>query len=423
METLEAYLKRKHEEIVLLNGCLSQPLDLEFPRSVSAVIEQKFRLAAALKAQHALDDWTVTETNWAHDGRCHSGPFRFRFDYQRADLTVEGPAIYDALSEAEKAFLQTTYTASGMAAISALLMALERLNRPATLVAVPGSYSETLELMETFGKHVQVRYVDAAEEYRSILTGDVRIILLDSCLPRSSFDMLLGFSACLFDLVVFDTSCFSTSSVNVRRALNWANRSGVPVVLVRSHTKLDSLGVEYGRLGSTVSVSWRSPFKAAPFSLESLAFEMRKAVRLFGGAAIPAHFPPFVGATDFRALSTRRVAAIIRNNRRMAARLAATFQKPVGQLGFVHGLYVTLAPHPAVDEQQAKQIADALCDDLSRQGLPIRHAGSFGFDFAAAEWFRDTLNDQDVVRIAMADLPTQLADNVAIEIMRWWAKY
>jgi cystathionine beta-lyase/cystathionine gamma-synthase len=61
---------------------------------------------------------------------------------------VEGPAIYEALSEAEKVFLQTTYTASGMAAISALLMALERLSRPATLVAVPGSYSETLELVD-----------------------------------------------------------------------------------------------------------------------------------------------------------------------------------------------------------------------------------------------------------------------------------
>jgi hypothetical protein len=76
METFEAYLKRKHQEVVLLNGCLSEPLSLEIPRSVTAVVEQKFQLAAALKAQHALDDWNFTETNWAHGGRCHSGPFR-----------------------------------------------------------------------------------------------------------------------------------------------------------------------------------------------------------------------------------------------------------------------------------------------------------------------------------------------------------
>jgi hypothetical protein len=234
---------------------------------------------------------------------------------------------------------------------------------------------------------------------------------------------LLGSSAALFDLLVFDTTCFSTGSGSVRRVLNWASRSGIPIVLVRSHTKLDSLGVEYGRLGSVVLVSWRSPFEKASFSLEKLAFEMRKAVRLFGGAAVPAHFPPFVGAAGFRSLSSRRLTTMIRNNRRMAARLAARFPRPAGQLEFTHGLYVTLAPDRPVDEQEAKQIADALCRELSRDGLPIRHAGSFGFDFAAAEWFRDTLYERNVVRIAMADLPTQLADIVAAEIMRWWRKH
>ena len=76
METLEKYLERKGEEIALLNGCLSEPLDFEVPKSVAAVIDQKFRLAAALKAEHAAHEWKFTETNWAHAGRRHTGPFR-----------------------------------------------------------------------------------------------------------------------------------------------------------------------------------------------------------------------------------------------------------------------------------------------------------------------------------------------------------
>jgi hypothetical protein len=91
METLEAYLARKHEELKLLNGFLGTPLMLRHPLSVVEVIEQKFQLAAALKAEHALHDWARTETAWADQGRLRAGPFEFSYDYQRADLDVRGP--------------------------------------------------------------------------------------------------------------------------------------------------------------------------------------------------------------------------------------------------------------------------------------------------------------------------------------------
>ena len=94
METLEAYLDRKHEELALLNGFLGTPLALRHPVSVVDVIEQKFHVAAALKAEHALHDWALTETAWAHQGRLRAGPFEFSYDYQRADLEVRGPSFY-----------------------------------------------------------------------------------------------------------------------------------------------------------------------------------------------------------------------------------------------------------------------------------------------------------------------------------------
>ncbi len=82
---------------------------------------------------------------------------------------------------------------------------------------------------------------------------------------------------------------------------------------------------------------------------------------------------------------------------------------------------VTLAPKRMLDEKQTKRMAADLCGDLRKAGLPLRHAGSFGFDFGAAEWCRDTTRERYVVRIAVPDLPTQLWDQVARAVVQWWS--
>src|SRR3954464_6913865 len=111
METLEAYLDRKHDELKLLSAFLGPPLALRPPVSVVDVIEQKFHLAAALKAEHALHDWARTETSWADQGPLRGGPFEFSYDYQRADLDVRGPSFYQCFDGATPANA-TIYTSS-----------------------------------------------------------------------------------------------------------------------------------------------------------------------------------------------------------------------------------------------------------------------------------------------------------------------
>ncbi len=61
-----------------------------------------------------------------------------------------------------------------------------------------------------------------------------------------------------------------------------------------------------------------------------------------------------------------------------------------------------------------------MSDDLRRAGLPIRHAGSFGFDFAATEWFHDATTDRYSVRVAVPDLPTAIWDELTDAIAAWW---
>ena len=420
METFEAYLGRKSREISLLNGCLNTPLTLPRPNGAAEVIQQKFQLASALKAEYAIQDWALTETAWAHPGKMRAGPFEFSYDYQRADLEVRGPPFY---AFKHPAWHDTIYTSSGMSALSALLFASAKLMPSADIMVLPGSYGETLELIENHARHL--RTVQLTNPVTDLATpGDKnRILLLDTSTPSHGIEAAMRSRSPRLDLVIFDTTCFSNGSGRIGRVLRWARRCRLPVVLVRSHTKLDSLGIEYGRLGSAVFVGANEPdANGKREQMRMLASETRQAVRLFGGAALPAHFPPFAGSAEYRMLTDRRVASVLHNSRRTARYFTKVLAGSPAPVSFAHGLYLTLVPTKALDENQARQLAEELSADLANAGMPLRHAGSFGFDFAATEWFHDTSGDRYLVRIAVPDLPTLLWGETAKAIADWWSR-
>lgn len=420
METIEAYLARKHQELKLLNGCLRRPQAAPTPRSVMEVIRHKFQLTAALKAEHSLSDWTGTETAWAGADDHRAGPFAFSYDYQRADLDVRGPSFYAEGESPQDAI----YTISGMAAISALLLAMRPVLGTADLLMLPGSYGETQELVAAHAPHL--RPVTLTRDPADTLAQNSpmpRLLLIDSSTTAPRFEAVLGCDRPAVDLLIFDTTCFANGSGRIRRVLACARRWDIPVVMVRSHTKLDSLGAEYGRLGSVVFVDWATASSAKPAALAALPSETRNAVRLLGGAALPAHFPPYVGMPAYRELTARRVAAILRNSRRARRQFATTLRGLTAELDFAHGLYVTLASRTALDEASARRAAAGMSEDLRRAGLPIRHAGSFGFDFAATEWFHDATTDRYSVRVAVPDLPTAIWDELTGAIAGWWSAH
>ncbi|MBR1121508.1 hypothetical protein JQ628_08300 [Bradyrhizobium lablabi] len=418
METPEKYLQRKKQEIELLNACLNTPLSLQAPSCPADAIKQKFKIASALKAEFALEDWALTETAWAHHGRMRAGPFEFSYDYQRADLEVRGPSFY---AFANPVLNDTIYTSSGMSAISALLLSSKNAIPSAEILLLPGSYGETIEFVESYCRHLQPVHITLPAKQLVRPAGGPRILLLDSCSTAEAFESVLRLAPKL-DLVVFDTTCFSSGSRRIGRVLNWARRREFPMVLVRSHTKLDSLGLEYGRLGSAVFVDAKCPAVDRNRDLLSaLSGEMRKAIRLLGGAPLPAHFPPYVGSATYRVLTDRRVASMLRNSRR-TSRYFADVLGPASHAHFAHALYLTLEPDKPVDEGRAREMAEDLSRDLGKMGFLIRHAGSFGFDFGATEWFHDSITDRYLVRIAVPDMPGALWDEVARAIARWWSR-
>lgn len=405
------YLERKRREMALLESCLEGFQGIERADTAAQVVDRKFQLAAALRAQRSLASWAVTETARPEREEWSCGAFTLRYGYQRADLEVRGPPVYECVAMRGHAE-ETIYTTSGMSAIAALFTALVCRHGPLEVRMAAGGYGETRELFERFAGRIRVRpwrlRRGADDETSCVLFVDS----VTAAIPRRTDPLPRAAK-----LVVFDTTCLGQTSGRIRRVLGWARRHDVPVALLRSHAKLDALGIEYGRLGSIV-LTWR---RRGPAELmRDLVRETRDTVRLFGSAAIPAHLPPFVGTPEYRAASVARTATIMRNTRRLGRRLRATPLADAIKV-YPHALYLTLAPRGELRVQDVKRAVGSLCDTLSQQGIAVRHAGSFGFDFTAVEWFAETLSKRNVIRIAPGDLPGSEMDALALGITAWFA--
>jgi hypothetical protein len=419
VETSAAYLERKHRELALIDACLATPLQFDAPASAEAMIERKFKLAGALRAERSLESWAITETARPEAQRWRSGAYRFSYEYQRADLHVRGPAIYDVAGAADGIVRQeTVYTGSGMSAISVIITALIRVRGELDVIAPPGCYGETRELLESLQERVAIVPSDRRDGPIRRAQSRTRVLLVDSCVADDFGEYRVATD---IDVVVFDTTCFWQDSGRIRVVMRWALRAGLPVALVRSHAKLDSLGIEYGRLGSVV-LAWR-PQDASQAWMKKLLRATEDSVRLYGVAAIPAHFPPFTGTAPYRACSRARTAGIIRNTRRMARQLSTRMSGHCAIRTFQHGLYFALVPGDELPIDDVKRAAASLSTALGRQKLPLKHAGSFGFDFVAVEWFFDAILRRNLLRIAGADLPASLIDRIVDSIDEWWSAH
>jgi hypothetical protein len=424
VETIQCYLERKHREILLLNGCLKYRLELQKPTSPERAIAQKFRLAAAIKAERTLQNWSITETAWASHRPVKSGGYEFDYRYQRADLRVHGPPIYRALgSPSANVVQETIYASSGMSAMAALLSALSTLCDCAEVLVPNGCYGETLELFDSFGCRLRTLPPEAGTGLSRRGNGVLRAALIDSSV-RAGFSDFAKMVTDEIDLVIFDTTCFWRSSAHIRRVVEWAWRSNLPLALVRSHAKLDCLGIEYGRLGSVVIAAPLQGILSGRLKwLTRLIRGTGESIRLLGAAPILANFPPFAADRAFERCTVDRIAAIIRNNRRMVRLLSARLGATQAPASFQHGLYFTLELAGNPPQADATGLANSLCRELESSALPVAHAGSFGFDFIAIDRFADSWSGCNVIRVAASDLPVSVVDRVAEGIAAAWMRH
>jgi hypothetical protein len=419
MEELDAYLARKGEEIALLGDCLDSPPALPTPTDPEGVIAAKFRLAALLRAQHAHHNWAATETHW-HEAELDCAPYQIAYRYQRFDEAITGPPIYRAVARrAGQDHVWTTYASCGMAAITAVILSLSRAVDAANIHMGPGAYFETAHLIRAYSPNLRLLSDGAAIATAEPLPRAANIVILDSFAPSGWFDLTAARRLGPIDFAIVDTTCLAASSGHIARAIAWADHEGVPLVLVRSHVKLDMLGTEYGRLGSAVFVLPRGVRRIACVEMfQRVALGARDAIRLTGGAALPIALPPFTAHPRHGPLARRRHARLLANMRHVERGLHVHLDSDALE-SFSHGLFCTIAPPGAASRDETRPLVEALTARLNEAGVPARRAGSFGFDFVAVDEFSDVWRNREAIRLSMADLPVPCIERLVDTVTGW----
>src|SRR5262249_12665016 len=93
---------------------------------------------------------------------------------------------------------------------------------------------------------------------------------------------------------------------------------------------------------------------------------------------------------------------------------------PLAKLtAFQHGLYLIIAVRRDWAVEEVRRTAGEIATHVAGSGLPVKHAGSFGFDFVALDWYSDPIDRTNSIRVCGADLPLQMTDEIGQKIAAW----
>ncbi len=330
------------------------------------------------------------------------------FSYQRYDIRVieDDWLSFVYFTSLAGATSVGNFYSSGMSAIADLFSVIRRCgwNR----IGFSGEpYYETWLLLERFFPDFDIDQTpDAFSNEREVLFLDTSSLAWPA-LPESRGEL---------ELVVVDTSCVACTSEDVARWVEHCRSIDIPVALVRSHIKLDSFGLEPGRIGSLVLVADDDDVRG------DLEKHLRQARSVFGSAFSPASFYPWIGNREFGRLSRERTDRI-----RLATDiLCEELQTACASDEFVvtcstHGIFllVDTGLAAAVEAEAGGRVlgygdaSSAIATAAQAVALPVHRADSFGLDVVTLTDYVNIFDGRHKLRVSGADLPSALLPDIA----------
>ena len=403
------HLAVKGAEVEYLRECLELPRAAG-PADFDQLLQEKRELRGACLRRFACDDPNMRETALTTTRQPLSTPSRYRWGYQRFDLEIDAPPPYPTLGGAlAECSWDLSFTASGMSAISAVLHAIA-LDAPLTLYHRPDAYFETPALVRELLPGSSTRAVpEEPEDLGTISQPQSPALagaLIDSFGERSHQDLLGALSGIDLDFVLMDSTCYDVASPRLEHILT-ACVERAPTFVVRSHVKLDQLGMEFGRLGSVLLLlpSGLPPQRALRWMRGIRTIQCR-----YGTLPTVALLPPFLFDNARVELDTARAVRTAAVTGETAAALHARLDpQRFDVLRFHHGRFVGVSPRFSCTKQDVERWGRALATNAARRCGPMAHMNSFGFDWPTLDAIYDLrragLGERPVLRVGAGDLP------------------
>lgn len=197
--------------------------------------------------------------------------------------------------------------------------------------------------------------------------------------------------------VIIDSTCWEMNSEEMAFLLLETKKCNYPCFVVRSHVKLDSLGAEYGLLGSLFIYKNNSEI-----DWEELDKRFKKLISVMRYAASYTDLYPFWTKASFKDLVHKRTEIIKANTRWVADKIEKELKEDVIVERFPHDLYCYLH----VKKNSARRNILKVIE-MNHHGLTF--ADSFGFDFMSLTFVSS--EEQNIWRLCGSTLEQSDLEN------------
>lgn len=393
---LTALLK---EELGYLRSQVHKPpRQIKKLKGMRAETSSKFALMAQLRREQTLDVG-LRMTNVSGLKQFMSSGVRLEYTYRRQAIDFRVPTAKIPLIGSPRysgGEFTPLFTSSGQSAMAAVAIALSQIKPRIELIVAGGVYWETSGIFKTAGLPVQGSTPD--REARAVLFIDSSVINLETSKPHWKDA----------DIFVVDTTCWDIEGEEIRSLETLRNKG--TLICVRSHLKLDSLGSEYGSLGSiTVHRNENNDQDLMPALVEQL--------RLIGALAEPDAIYPFLLDPGFARINSSR-------NRRLATcssvlinDLKNHMPRPAALLSFAHQMFFYIRFSGFKSEKDLN--LGRLRFLLGERDLPYLEVDSFAFDFFVFKVFPSMPGQDIVMRFAAPDYDCTQLEQLS-EAMKLW---
>lgn len=309
-------------------------------------------------------------------------PVQLQYDYQRNGLLLKSKNPFRDIYFGTKA--RSTWKSRGVftngcqAAVATLLQNLRWENSKTRVVYPEEPYWESMGLLQ------ELRFSAKCSESVKDMKGSVLFFDSSTEIKGKKWELSRG---ALPRWLLVDTSCWPQGSPRLEELISTALKKAIPVLLVRSHMKLDSLGIEYNRLGSAVML-WDENFsKKKQAELLKFWSHFEKLVRMLGAGSQLSQWYPFLQSPQFHRLNEQRIQDLKRSTHTVAKALETDGNDKVKVLRFEHDLFFLVTIAKKLSFEEIRVLAVSLLSLCQMQGLPLRWVASYGWDFIAMTAF------------------------------------